>query len=197
MPFFGKQIKVWAGWRQDGGAGCSSSRQMVGQQMVLWRLKVAKLCRNHFFKVQKTIHYHNECSPLCAFKQRFRRTDPAAPDRRRSGDGRVCARSLWVVNLFMNKWLRQVGSLKRLSHFKGIVLGVLWGIKHKRCCVWCNPPPIFRCNLIFIKGMLRMSLLRRELEQQVTAANFENIFLSGTTKQMVRAIDVSWQYEWE
>lgn len=36
-----------------------------------------------------------------------------------------------------------------------------------------------------------MSLLRREREQQVTAANFENILLSGTTKQTVRAIDVS------
>lgn len=36
-----------------------------------------------------------------------------------------------------------------------------------------------------------MSLLRRELEQQVTAANYENIFLSSTTKQMVYAIDVS------
>lgn len=144
---------------------------MVGQQMVLWCLKVAKLCRNHFFKGQKTIHYHNEC---CAIKQRFRRT--WRPTEGGAGTvGFVREWSLQVVNSFMNKWLRQVGSLKRRSRFKGIVLGVLWGIKHKRCCVWCNPPTIFRCNLIFIKGMLRMSRLRRELEQQVTAASFLTI----------------------
>lgn len=198
MPFFGKQIKVWAGWRQDGGAGCSCSGQMVGQQMVLWCLKVAKLCRNHFFKGQKTIHYRNECSPFALLSKDLEKRIPRPPTEGGAGTvGFVREWSLRVVNLFMNKWLRQLGSLKRLSRFKGIVLGVLWGIKHKRCCVWCNPPTIFRCNLIFIKGMLRMSLLRWELEQQVTAANFENILLSGTTKQTVWAIDASWQYAWE